>query len=50
MTMIMGAFRNFGTVRKKISTGNIIRKVKISGDCGGQDQAKSTFTITLTWE
>jgi hypothetical protein len=48
MTKVTGAFRNFGTARKKTARGIIGRKVKMSGDCGGQDQTKSTFTITLT--
>jgi hypothetical protein len=44
MKKVMGAFRNFGKARKKTATGNIVRKVKMSGDRGGQ------FTITLTWK
>jgi len=49
-TKVMGAFRNFGKARKKTGTGNIVRKIKMSEDCGGQYQAKSTFTFTLTWK
>jgi hypothetical protein len=50
MTKVMGTFQNFGKARKKTGTGNTVRKIKMSGDCGGQYQAKSTFTIILTWK